>query len=36
MTIALLWELWATGPSLSGSLLETQQQPPRKRPSKRR
>ena len=28
MTITLLWELWATGPSLSGTLLEKQARPP--------
>ncbi len=37
MTITLLWELWATGPSLSGKLLEKQALPPKpQRPSKRR
>jgi hypothetical protein len=36
MTITLLWELWATGSSLSGSLLGKQQQPPRKRQRSRR
>jgi len=36
MTITLLWEIWATGPSLSGKLLEKQARPPEQRqPSKR-